>query len=460
MTAEITDDDDVQVVITPILIEATEGGGNGGYLVRLSTIPTNPVTIAFDTGNQVEAIAPLTFAADATAFTDQTVTLIATDDDLVEGDHEQIISHTVTSADSAYAALSVDSVTTALIDNDIDYSLAVDTTSLSEGEDDSQAITVTVTRSGDVSGTSSIDLTLSGTATVDSDYSSSASSNTLSFATGETSQIMTLTLLGDIDEEVDETIILNLENGTAPGTATLTDETATITLLNDDASLGIALSDIDFSNNNPGINLRGTSQNDKLRGTPQSDTIRGGRGNDRITSGRQSASFGKDRLFGNAGNDVISGGKGQDRLDGGSGNDRLKGGNNRDLLLGGSGDDRLLGQQGSDILVGGRGDDVIKGGSGIDMIRYTSLNDGQDIIKGFNGDEDLIDLRDIFSLPAFTETSPFKQFQQYVELVQVGSDIDIKVDEDGRGTGTTFTTLATLRNVAIDNISSRNIVIV
>jgi hypothetical protein len=459
VTANITDDDVSEVIITPISLDVAEGGATGSYEVRLSTIPTDPVSIAFDGGTDVGAIAPLTFAADATALVNQPVTITATDDDIAEGDHTQLIAHSVTSNDAKYDNLAVESMTVAIADNDIDYAIGVSATAINETDRDGQTITVSLSRSGDLSQVSSVEYLLAGTATLGSDYSIASSGNRVSFAIGETTQSFNINILGDVDIESDETIDISLLNGTAPGTPTFSQDKVAVRLINDDGATGAEISDITFRTGNPNNVIRGTSGNDVLRGTPQSDVLRGGTGNDRILGGRKRHGFGQDQLLGNAGNDVLKGGKGKDYLDGGTGDDKLKGGNNRDVLIGGRGNDILIGDKGKDILIGGKGNDIIKGGKGIDMVTYKSLREGKDTLIKFNVSQDVIDLRDIFSNIAFSATSSFKQFQNYIDFIQVGNGTELRIDQDGNGLSNQTVTLALLKGVRADTLSAKNVVL-
>jgi hypothetical protein len=96
----------------------TEGGATDTYTVVLNSAPTANVTIALSPGTQV-AVAPatLTFTA-ANWNTAQTVTVTAVDDAVAEGPHTATITHTATSADTAYNAIAVASVTASITDND------------------------------------------------------------------------------------------------------------------------------------------------------------------------------------------------------------------------------------------------------------------------------------------------------------------------------------------------------
>lgn len=200
---------------------------------------------------------------------------------------------------------------------------------------------------------------------------------------------------------------------------------------------GAAVPDINFTQGQPGDRIKGTAQKDNLVGTNRRDLILGLDGNDRIAA---------------------SGGN--DRVKGGNGKDRIEGGNGRDRLLGNDGNDRLTGGKSSDILIGSKGNDLLTGNQGNDMFVYQTLAEGVDRITDFSTLQDRIDLRPIFASAAFSGTSPFDRFTQFVQLVQVGANTEVQIDTDGNGVGTSFATLATLLNVTNTTVGSRNFVIV
>jgi hypothetical protein len=118
VTATIADNDTAGVTISPTSTAATEGGATGTYSVKLTSQPTAPVTIGFATGDQINAIAPVTF--DSTNWSvAKPVTVTATDDAVVQGPHTGTISHTATSADAKYSAIGIPGVTVAITDNDV-----------------------------------------------------------------------------------------------------------------------------------------------------------------------------------------------------------------------------------------------------------------------------------------------------------------------------------------------------
>ncbi|MBE9180560.1 type I secretion C-terminal target domain-containing protein [Oculatella sp. LEGE 06141] len=215
-----------------------------------------------------------------------------------------------------------------------------------------------------------------------------------------------------------------------------------------------ALSPIKLGDGKRGNAMMGSNANNDMRGGVNKDRLKGLGGDDRLFG-----MGGSDKISGGAGKDYIRGGAGRDRITGGSGNDRLFGNGKHDRLLGGGGKDRLLGGNGDDVLVGGAGNDTLVGGKGKDTFVFNSLKDGVDRIRKFESADDLIDLRSIFKAPQFSADNRFAQFKQYIQLEQVGSSTQVKIDSDGNGSGTTFTTLMTLQNVSVDNVSSTNFIL-
>ncbi|MBW4514419.1 MAG: DUF4347 domain-containing protein [Timaviella obliquedivisa GSE-PSE-MK23-08B] len=251
---------------------------------------------------------------------------------------------------------------------------------------------------------------------------------------------------------------LSLKVNATDAQGSRTSQLVRFTIANPTGITGISTALIDFSGGKKGV-TRKAKKGQLLRGTHRSDILRGTKGNDRINSGRRSDSHGKDKLYGFNGNDRLKAGGGNDYVDGGQGNDFLKGGRGRDLLLGGEGNDRILGGDGDDILVGGSGADILAGGNGRDIFAFANINEGKDAIVDFSPTEDLIDLRSLFAQPQFAGATPYVRYLKYVQMTQVGTSTEIKIDADGSGVGNTFTTLATLNNIGIGAMGSRNFVI-
>jgi len=115
--------------------------------------------------------------------------------------------------------------------------IAADDADKAEGNDGNTGFTFTVTRSGGTSGTSTVDYAVGGSGNDPAngaDFGGTLPSGTVSFATGETSQVVTVNVSGDTAVEPDEGFTVALSNPS--GSATITTATADGTIQNDDSS--------------------------------------------------------------------------------------------------------------------------------------------------------------------------------------------------------------------------------
>ena len=182
----------------------------------------------------------VTIAAEAASAND-TFTLTPTDDALDEADE------TITVSGSS-GSLTVNSDTITLADDDATPSLSIDSPTVAEGNAGSKDMTFTVTLSA-ASGQQAtvdyaVDATNPGTATSGTDYAP-VSAGTLTFATGATSETVTVSVTGDTTMEPDETVRLTLS---APANATLATTTGVGTIVSDD---GVSLLRIDADPTTP-----------------------------------------------------------------------------------------------------------------------------------------------------------------------------------------------------------------
>lgn len=125
-----------------------------------------------------------------------------------------------------------------------------------------------------------------------------------------------------------------------------------------------------------------------------------------------------------------------------------------DRLLGGNGIDVISGGAGRDYIWGGVGYDTLSGGAGQDRFVYLDAKEAGDVISDFTaGSEgDVIDLAAI----AFRNGWHGDLFTRgYVRFLQSGSNTFVQVDSNGGGDS--FTTFATLANVAAGALTSANI---
>jgi len=150
--------------------------------------------------------------------------------------------------------------------------LAIAPTNVVEAESHSgtKPFTFTVTRSGNTTGTNTVNWTVAGTGSNPAnvtDFGGTLPSGTLTFAANETSKVITVNVNGDIIQESNETFTVTLSN--ASNGANMTTATATATIQNDD-----------FIGNSSNNTLTGTAGNDYINGGAGRDTLTGGAGND------------------------------------------------------------------------------------------------------------------------------------------------------------------------------------
>ena len=104
-----------------------------------------------------------------------------------------------------------------------------------EGNEGLTPFTFTVTRTGDTTDTTTVNWAVTGTGENPASAADFAGgvfpSGTVSFAAGETSQVITVNVQGDTEVEPDETFTVTLSN---PSNATIATTTATGTIINDD----------------------------------------------------------------------------------------------------------------------------------------------------------------------------------------------------------------------------------
>ncbi|HLP87949.1 MAG TPA: DUF4114 domain-containing protein [Nostocaceae cyanobacterium] len=97
----------------------TEGSSNDIYTVALASQPTANVTININSGTQLlSSTNRLVFTPDNWNVP-RTVTVAAIDDPFVEGPHTGVINFTVTSSDTNFNSIPVDSINVAITDNDV-----------------------------------------------------------------------------------------------------------------------------------------------------------------------------------------------------------------------------------------------------------------------------------------------------------------------------------------------------
>jgi len=241
------------LIVTPISGLATnEGGGFASFNVVLAVVPSAEVVVLISSDNLDEgtvSASRLTFTPSDWA-TPQTVTVTGVNDDLVDGPQSYVVNLISSSGDSDYDGLS-SSVSLTNLDNDQPTISISAPQTVVEGQATSVTYTVSLSTASLVPVTVAY-ATANGTATAGSDYT--ATSGTLTFAANETSKDITINLLNDSNNELDETFSLSLS---APTDATLGSPSSVTTTITDtlvvsvDTTLATGIENLQLAGDKP-----------------------------------------------------------------------------------------------------------------------------------------------------------------------------------------------------------------
>ena len=166
----------------------------------------------------------LTFEAGDTS---KTVTVTVTGDTLDEPNETVAVKL----SGATNASISTAAGTGTITDDDDPPELSIDSPSVAEGDSGSVNLTYTVSLDAESGKQVTVGYAegTGGTAAMGTDYTALAS-GTLTFAAGETSKTVTVSVTGDTTDEPDETVVVKLSGaanasiGTATGTGTITDD--------------------------------------------------------------------------------------------------------------------------------------------------------------------------------------------------------------------------------------------
>lgn len=215
-------------------------GGNATFTVSLGAASGQTVTVDYATadgtavsGDYVSQMGTLTFAPGETS---KTITVATTDDNQYEADETFVVN--LSAATNANIASGIGTATIA--ENDPLPAISIIDSTLTEGNSGNQTLTFTVSLSSSSSLPVSVQYAATdGTATAsDTDYS--LEPGTLTFAPGETSKTISVTISGDAKYETDETFTITLTN---PSGGTLADGQAMGSITNDDGQPTLSISD-------------------------------------------------------------------------------------------------------------------------------------------------------------------------------------------------------------------------
>ncbi len=225
---------------SPSVVEGDSGTVNLTFTVSLNPASHQPATVNYadagtgtaTSGTDYETLAggTLRFAAGESS---KTIAVSVTGDAEFEPDETVVIVLSSATSDASIATASG----TGTIANDDDTPVfSIDSPSVEEGDTDSVNLTFTVTLTPGSFEPATVNYADTGTGTAEAgeDYRSIAG-GTLTFAAGETSQTIDVSVLGDVLSEQDETIVLVLSDpnpsytiGEARGTGTIADNDASV----------------------------------------------------------------------------------------------------------------------------------------------------------------------------------------------------------------------------------------
>jgi hypothetical protein len=232
-------DDDATPTISIDDVSLIEGNSNKkqfNFTVSLSNPSAQTITVEYDTANGTATAGSDYDAATnqtvtfAPGETEKTITVLVTGETAVESNE----NFTVDLSNPTNATIDDASGTGTILNDDSVALLSINNVSITEGNSGTKTLNFTVTRSGITTSAVTVDYaTANNTATTgNNDYESLT--GTLSFASGETSKTISVTINGDTPPEADETFYVNLFNASA--NATITDSQGIGTIINDDAS--------------------------------------------------------------------------------------------------------------------------------------------------------------------------------------------------------------------------------
>ncbi|MBN2145894.1 MAG: hypothetical protein JW726_00845 [Anaerolineales bacterium] len=117
LIVNISDDDIADIKWEPESISLAEGGIASFYNITLNSQPTAPVTVTLTTDDQVGVNQTELYFNDSNWTTEQNVIITALDDDVAEGMHTGVVTHTAASNDPFYNNLTA-IVNASITDND------------------------------------------------------------------------------------------------------------------------------------------------------------------------------------------------------------------------------------------------------------------------------------------------------------------------------------------------------
>ena len=234
----ITDDDNAPTITIDDLTTSNEAGVAHTISVRLSAASQRNVSVNYATANgdamavsdYVSASGTVNFAAGSTQ---EQITINIVDDQLDEPNE----TFTIALSGATNASIADNSSTITITDDDGMPSLSVQ--DITTSNETGGPVTAVIALSAASALPVTVDYaTADGDASAGNDYT--ALSSQVTFAAGETSKNIDITILADSVDEDNEQFSFNLSN---PVNAAISDNSSTITITDDDAAPAFSISD-------------------------------------------------------------------------------------------------------------------------------------------------------------------------------------------------------------------------
>jgi hypothetical protein len=229
--------------------EGNTGTTNAVFTVSLSTPSALPVTVDFATAPGT-ATSPADFAAQtgtltfAPGTTTQLITVAVVGEAIFEANETFVVNLT----NPANATLQDGQGQGTITNDDPAPTLTISDVTVTEGSTGTTNAVFTVTLTGPTALTANVNFTTANvTAVAPADYATT--SGTLTFAPGTTTQLITVAVVGDTVDEINETFNVNLS---VPVNATITDPQGVGTITDDDPAPTISINDVTVSETNGG----------------------------------------------------------------------------------------------------------------------------------------------------------------------------------------------------------------
>jgi len=231
--ATITDNDSVGLLASTTNVQTTEAGTNSTFTLSLSSQPTANVSVALDSSDHTEGtVSPTLLFTSSTWNIPQTVVVTHVDDLLYDGDSQYVINSISNSTDPAYQN-KTSSVSALNLDNDQPPTISINELTVKEN---AALASLTVTRTGAIDSTTSVNYTTTNNLALAADDFSSAQ-GTLTFLPDEVTKTITIALNDDSLAEGNEDLFVDLSaiQDTDSLTASILNQRGIINILDNDS---------------------------------------------------------------------------------------------------------------------------------------------------------------------------------------------------------------------------------